>query len=86
MVEGSKIYYPNSEEQSKIVLILDGISSVIEHRQQELQKLDELVKARFVELFGDPELNPRGLPVLPWNAVFLTTTGKLDSNAMVENY
>ena len=81
----AKIYYPNSEEQSKLVLILDGISSVIEHRQQELRKLDELVKARFVELFGDPELNPRGLPVLPWNAVFLTTTGKLDSNAMVEN-
>lgn len=80
-----KIYYPNSEEQSKIVLILDEISSVIEHRQRQLQKLDELVKARFVELFGDPELNPRGLPVLPWNAVFLTTTGKLDSNAMVEN-
>lgn len=47
-----KIYYPNSEEQSKIVSILDGISSVIEHRQQELQKLDELVKARFVELFS----------------------------------
>lgn len=81
----AKIYYPNSEEQSKIVLILDGISSVIEHRQRQLQKLDELVKARFVELFGDPELNPRGLPVLPWNAVFLTTTGKLDANAMVEN-
>lgn len=49
----AKICYPNSEEQSKIVLILDGISSVIEHRQQELQKLDELVKARFVEMFGD---------------------------------
>lgn len=81
----AKIYYPNSEEQSKIVLILDGISSVIEHRQRQLQKLDELVKARFVEMFGDPELNPRGLPVLPWNAVFLTTTGKLDSNSMVEN-
>ena len=54
----AKIYYPNSEEQSKIVSILDGISSVIEHRQQELQKLDELVKARFVEMFGDPDGNP----------------------------
>ena len=53
----AKIYYPNSEEQSKIVLILDEISSVIEHRQRQLQKLDELVKARFVEMFGDPERN-----------------------------
>ena len=53
----AKIYYPNSEEQSKIVSILDGISSVIEHRQQELKKLDELVKARFVEMFGDMLLN-----------------------------
>ena len=53
----AKIYYPNSEEQSKIVSILDGISSVIEHRQQELKKLDALVKARFVEMFGDPVQN-----------------------------
>ena len=71
--------------QKKIVAELKTIQAIISARQQQLQKLDELVKARFVELFGDPELNPRGLPVLPWNAVFLTTTGKLDSNAMVEN-
>lgn len=76
----AKIYYPNSEEQSKIVSILDGISSVIEHRQQELQKLDELVKARFVEMFYG-----QGYPILKWNDVFNTTTGKLDSNAAVEN-
>ena len=59
----AKIYYPNSEEQSKIVLILDEISSVIEHRQRQLQKLDELVKARFVELFGDPQTNPENYPI-----------------------
>jgi type I restriction enzyme S subunit len=59
----AKIYYPNSEEQSKIVLILDEISSVIEHRQRQLQKLDELVKARFVEMFGDPIMNPKRYPV-----------------------
>ncbi len=64
----AKIYYPNSEEQSKIVSILDGISSVIEHRQQELQKLDELVKARFVEMFGDMILNPNS-----WEKVDLGT-------------
>lgn len=71
--------------QETIADKLDSVGRVIELRQQQLQKLDELVKARFVEIFGDPELNPRGLPVLPWNAVFLATTGKLDSNAMVEN-
>ena len=49
----AKIKYPSSEEQSKIVLTLNGISSVIEHRQQQLQKLDELVKARFIEMFGN---------------------------------
>ena len=63
----AKIYYPNSEEQSKIVSILDGISSVIEQRQQELQKLDELVKARFIELFGDPLGNDKG-----WQKVLIT--------------
>ena len=73
------------EKQTECAIILEKTYRVILSRNQQLQKLDELVKARFVELFGDPELNPRGLPVLPWNAVFLTTTGKLDSNAMVEN-
>lgn len=71
----AKIYYPNSEEQSKIVSILDGISSVIEHRQQQLQKLDELVKVRFVEIFGDPEINPNNYPVCQLSdfIVFLTS-------------
>lgn len=49
-------------EQQEIVLVLDKAKAIIEARQQELQKLDELVKARFVELFGDPETNPKG-----WN-------------------
>lgn len=80
-----EIDIPNYTTQTVVAKVLTQIESIISARQQQLQKLDELVKARFVEMFGDPELNPRGLPVLPWNAVFLTTTGKLDSNAMVEN-
>ena len=80
-----EIDIPNYTTQMVVAKVLTQIESIISARQQQLQKLDELVKARFVELFGDPELNPRGLPVLPWSAVFLTTTGKLDSNAMVEN-
>ena len=61
----AKIYYPNSEEQSKIVSILDGISSVIGHRQQQLQKLDDLVKARFIELFGMPGTDAFGWGLVP---------------------
>ena len=38
--------------------ILEKVYSVIQSRKHELQKLDELIKARFVELFGDPDMNP----------------------------
>lgn len=47
-------------EQKKIVSELSKIQLIISVRQQQLQKLDELVKARFVELFGDPISNPHG--------------------------
>ena len=55
-----KITYPNSEKQSEIVSTLDKLQSIITHRKQQLAKLDELVKARFVEMFGDPVDNPLG--------------------------
>ena len=41
------------DQQEKIVMVLSTIQSVISKRKHELQKLDELVKARFVEMFGD---------------------------------
>ena len=48
------------QEQKRIVCELSKVQSIISARQQQLQKLDELVKARFVELFGDTILNPFG--------------------------
>ena len=48
---------PALEMQKGIVRILDKVKTLIDFRQQELQKLDDLVKARFVEMFGDPEHN-----------------------------
>ena len=56
----AEINYPSKEEQSSIVSILDKISGIIEARKTELQKLDNLIKARFVEMFGDIILNPFG--------------------------
>ena len=55
-----QIAYPNLNKQAEIVSILDTLQSIIAHRKQQLIKLDELVKARFVEMFGDPIDNPMG--------------------------
>ena len=67
-------------EQKEIVSKLDHVDSLITARREQLAKLDELVKSRFIELFDG-----KGYPTRKWNEVFNTTTGKLDSNAMVEN-
>ena len=50
--------------QKKIVEILEKISLLIFLRKQQLAKLDELIKARFVEMFGDPDQNPKGWPLV----------------------
>ena len=47
----------DTEEQAKIVEILDKVSAIIVDRKAESQKLDLLIKARFVELFGDYDLS-----------------------------
>ncbi len=72
------------EEQIVIVAQLSKASHMVLLRKQELQTLDDLIKARFVEMFGEPVSNPKGWGVLPWERVFDTRTGKLDSNASVE--
>lgn len=46
-------------EQRKIAAVLDKVSDLIAKRRQQLDKLDELVKARFVEMFGEPHENPK---------------------------
>ena len=47
------INLPSAEEQEQIVATLDGIEHLIALRKEELDSLDELVKSRFIELFGD---------------------------------
>ena len=54
------IELPAIEEQKKIVQILESAQSVIENEERQIECFDELIKARFVELFGDPVLNEKG--------------------------
>lgn len=79
-ISNMELKLPSLEEQKDIAERLDKVSELIENRKAQLEKLDLLIKSRFIELFGD-----KGYPTLKWNDVFNTTTGKLDSNAMVEN-
>ena len=62
MVRGVTVPVPKMEEQIEIVQTLDNVSNLISLRKQQLAKLDQLVKSRFIELFGDPVYNNDGLP------------------------
>lgn len=53
----------STDEQHKIAAVLDKVSSLIAKRRQQLDKLDELVKAKFVEMFGDCKQNPKNWSV-----------------------
>ena len=55
-----EINVPSIAEQSEVVSKLDKICNLIELRKQQLEELDQLVKSRFIELFGDQRTNPFG--------------------------
>lgn len=57
------INLPNEQRQHEIVKVLDSINDLIIMRKQQLAKLDELVKSRFIELFGDPVDNDKNWPI-----------------------
>ena len=58
---------PSIDKQISIVKQLDLISDTIAHYTNQIENLDNLVKARFVEMFGDPDTNPKG-----WNECALS--------------
>lgn len=64
-------------KQREIAKIMDSISAIIVARQQQLTELDNLIKARFVELFGDPEINPHN-----WEKVALSEIITTINNGM----
>lgn len=77
-----KIY--DLETQKAIVEKLDKVCELISLRKQQLEKLDELVKARFVEMFGDPVVNSKRWPVETIeNHIDLLTGFPFDSSGYV---
>ena len=55
-----EIFIGENAEMQKIADRLDKVSSLIEKRKTQLTKLDQLIKSRFIEMFGDPISNPMG--------------------------
>ena len=74
-LETLSIEIPNISEQNKIAQTLYKVEQLVNFRKQQLAKLDELVKARFVEMFGDFKSNSKG-----WSIVKFDDFAKIDGN------
>lgn len=72
------------EEQKKITLDLDKVNDLISLRKQQLSKMDELVKSRFVELFGDPMTNSNGYVLKKYGDLFELNAGGTPSKQKSE--
>lgn len=59
-VKALKIDLPPLAEQRRIASILDQADELRQKRQQAIQKLDQLLQATFIDMFGDPVSNPKG--------------------------
>ena len=64
-----ELQVPSLSEQNRIAITLRRIEQLIDLRNEELKKLDELIRARFIEMFGDPETNPKSWEQVTLNDV-----------------
>lgn len=64
-----KIPLPPLSEQKRIAHVLDKADELRQKRQQSIEKLDELLQATFIDMFGDPVNNPKGLKVIPLSEI-----------------
>ena len=80
-----EIPLPSLDEQRRIAATLDKVSDLISKRRQQLDKLDELVKARFVEMFGDLTANHVGWEFTPLSKLCDVRDGTHDSPQYLES-
>lgn len=73
-----EIEIPPIEKQRQATIVLDKMDVLISLRKKQLQKLDDLVKSRFVEMFGDCRTNPKG-----WKTIALGEISEVGSSKRV---
>ena len=85
-IEDLEIQFPPLEEQRRIAAMLDKVSDLIAKRRAQLDKLDLLVKARFVEMFGDPVSNEKNWPIVALGDIAEIRIGPFGSLLHKEDY
>ena len=72
----TEIPLPSLDRQQQVSATLDKLTDLISLRKQQLTKLDELVKTRFVEMFGDYRINNKGFECFKGSELFKFSSGK----------
>lgn len=75
MLDEYEFILPNIEEQYRIVSKLNIVQELIEQRQKSIELLDEYLKSTFLEMFGDPGLNP-----LKWKTTCFQKLATIETN------
>ena len=70
-----EIPLPSLDDQIRIAHLLGKVEGLIAQRKQHLQQLDDLLKSVFLEMFGDPIVNPRGFPVRRLSDFYINPKG-----------
>ena len=73
-----KIPLPPIDEQRRIAAILDQADAIRRKRQQAIALTDELLRSTFLEMFGDPVINPKGWEVLQLGSLIKIASGQVD--------
>ena len=74
------------ERQEEIINELKRVEDIMEYRSRELCFLDDLIKARFVEMFGDPLTNPLNFEIEMLKDTCKVVTGNTPSRSVIEYY
>ena len=80
-----EIDIPEQAKQKEVVYKLDRLKKIIQNYNRELDLLDELVRARFVEMFGDPEDNPFKWDKMPLSNIMLNANNGVARRGNDEN-
>lgn len=80
-----ELQVPSLSEQNRIAITLRRIEQLIDLRNEELKKLDELIRARFVELFGDPISNSKNLETKSLNEIMILKAGDFTAASAISD-